>query len=67
MGKIYFVRHGQASIFSDNYDQLSPTGYQQASELGRYFVAENIHFDHAYLGPLLRHEQTLEGILYIQR
>lgn len=63
MGKIFLVRHGQASLFSDNYDQLSDKGYQQATVLGHYFKEENITFDRAYLGPLQRHHQTLESIL----
>ncbi len=65
MGKIFFVRHGQASLFADNYDQLSDKGYQQALALGRYFKEENIFFDNAFLGPLQRHHQTLESILSV--
>ena len=30
MQKITLVRHGQASYGTDNYDQLSPLGHEQA-------------------------------------
>ena len=53
------VRHGQASLFADNYDQLSQKGYQQATTLGHHFKEEGIYFDHAFVGPLQRHHQTL--------
>ena len=37
MGQVVYVRHGQASLFSDNYDQLSPLGHRQSKEIGFYF------------------------------
>ena len=30
MGRLYIVRHGQASLLSDDYDRLSPLGAAQA-------------------------------------
>ena len=62
MSKIIYIRHGQASIFSDNYDQLSEIGYKQSEFLGSYFNQRNIVFDKVYMGPLARHEQTTTGI-----
>ena len=38
MGTIYLVRHGQASLGADNYDQLSALGYRQSHRLGEYFA-----------------------------
>ena len=60
------MRHGQASIFSDNYDQLSEKGYLQSEFLGAFFKSNNVIFDQVFIGPLKRHKQTLDGILKIQ-
>ncbi|HEX5486951.1 histidine phosphatase family protein [Limnobacter sp.] len=62
MAELYLVRHGQASFGSDNYDQLSPLGHQQAVWLGDYFKQRNLRFDRVVTGTQLRHHQTLEGI-----
>ena len=50
MTKIYLIRHGQASFGSDNYDQLSEIGRQQAAVLGDYFFNHEIKFDHIIHG-----------------
>ena len=63
MGTLYLVRHGQASLGSDNYDQLSPHGHEQAVRLGEYWRSRGMHFDAVVRGSLVRHEQTLNGIL----
>ena len=34
MATIYLVRHGQASFGKENYDQLSPRGWEQGRILG---------------------------------
>lgn len=62
MSEIYFVRHGQASFGSSNYDQLSGLGHQQAHLLGEYFLQRGMHFDHILTGDMVRHRQTAEGI-----
>lgn len=62
MSQVYFVRHGQASFGTDNYDQLSPLGHQQSVLLGEYFRQRNMHFDHILLGDMVRHRETAEGI-----
>ncbi|MFT4717363.1 MAG: broad specificity phosphatase PhoE [Paracoccaceae bacterium] len=63
MGEIYFVRHGQASFGAANYDKLSDLGHQQAEWLGAYLADTIGGFDHVVSGDLLRHRQTLAGIL----
>jgi len=63
MGKVYFIRHGQASVFSDNYDQLSDLGHQQARKLGTFLKKERVEIDQLYCGPLRRHRETVTGIL----
>ncbi|WP_101758062.1 histidine phosphatase family protein [Oceanicoccus sp. KOV_DT_Chl] len=62
MTEITLVRHGQASFNSDNYDQLSPVGEQQAGWLGDYFAERDIQFDRIVIGSQLRHKQTATGI-----
>jgi broad specificity phosphatase PhoE len=58
MSTLALVRHGQASFFSDNYDQLSPLGEQQARLLGEYWVRRGARFDAVYTGPRVRQIET---------
>jgi broad specificity phosphatase PhoE len=62
MAELYLVRHGQASFGSDNYDQLSELGEQQAYWLGQYFAQRNMVFDQVMIGTQVRHRQTAESI-----
>lgn len=64
MGEIYLVRHGQASFGTDNYDQLSAAGIEQAQWLGRHFRNLGLSFDRVVIGALVRHRQTLESSGY---
>ena len=50
MSEIYFVRHGQASFGSGNYDQLSALGHRQSVLLGEYFAARGLQFDQLLAG-----------------
>jgi broad specificity phosphatase PhoE len=63
MGTLYLVRHGQASLGADDYDQLSELGARQSVLLGEYFAAQGLRFDAVIAGTLRRHRQTLDGIL----
>ena len=63
MGKIYLVRHGQASLGANNYDQLSPLGTKQSLQLGQHFKDYGVVFEAAYCGTLLRQQQTLAQVL----
>lgn len=58
MSTLVFVRHGQASLFADDYDQLSEAGELQSRELGRYLERTNFVFDEVYAGPRKRHRDT---------
>ena len=62
MGHLYLVRHGQASLGADDYDQLSPLGTQQSQRLGEHWRTQGITFDAVITGALKRHAQTLAGI-----
>lgn len=63
MGEVFFVRHGQASFGAVNYDKLSDLGHQQSEWLGDYLSNTVGRFDHVVSGDLMRHRQTLAGIL----
>jgi broad specificity phosphatase PhoE len=58
MGTLALVRHGQASFFADNYDQLSPLGEEQARLLGQYWVERGVRFDEVFTGPRVRQIET---------
>lgn len=60
MTEIYFIRHGQASFGSDNYDCLSDLGISQAELLGNYFDRLNICFTAVYSGSMERQIDTAE-------
>jgi broad specificity phosphatase PhoE len=54
------VRHGQASLFAADYDQLSAIGEQQARALGAYWAGQPMTIDHVYSGPRVRHRRFME-------
>lgn len=58
MSTIYLIRHGQASFGTDNYDQLSDTGREQARQLGAYFAELDERIDRIYSGSLQRQTET---------
>jgi broad specificity phosphatase PhoE len=62
MGTIFVVRHGQAAFGTENYDQLTETGFEQARRLGSYFGLRNIQFDAVFTGTLRRQSETARGI-----
>lgn len=62
MGKLYLVRHGQASFGAADYDQLSPLGQRQCERLGAYLGQRGQRFDAVYTGTLKRHRQSLAGM-----
>lgn len=61
MGAIYLLRHGQASFGSNNYDQLSPVGHQQAKVLGSALKARGVKPDVLISGTMQRHQETAAG------
>ncbi|MEL6426605.1 MAG: histidine phosphatase family protein [Pseudomonadota bacterium] len=62
MSELVLVRHGQASFGTDDYDRLSPVGFQQARWLGDYFHRHSMRFDRAFRGNLRRHRETADSI-----
>ena len=63
MGRLYFIRHGQASMGAKNYDELSELGMTQARLLGEYFKANEIRFDQIICGTQVRHKQSAQHFL----
>ena len=67
MGHLTLVRHGQASFFGADYDQLSEAGIRQSRALGEHWASHGVRFDSVFVGPRRRHRQTLEGVAGIYR
>src|SRR6266705_2163171 len=60
MSVLTLIRHGQASFFADNYDQLSELGERQARALGEYWARRELKFDEVYTGPRVRQRHSAE-------
>ncbi|MCB9733752.1 MAG: histidine phosphatase family protein [Deltaproteobacteria bacterium] len=63
MGTLYLVRHGQASIHADDYDQLSALGERQAELLGRYWGTRDVRMTRAFVGPLKRQRGSFAALV----
>jgi broad specificity phosphatase PhoE len=62
MGRVFLVRHAQASFLEPDYDKLSPTGEAQARILGEYWVRHRVVFDRVCTGPRVRHRDTEKAV-----
>jgi broad specificity phosphatase PhoE len=60
MGRLFLVRHAQASFFGARYDLLSALGREQARALGEHWAAVGVRFDTVHMGPRRRHRETCE-------
>jgi broad specificity phosphatase PhoE len=58
MGRLFLIRHGQASFLEQNYDKLSERGGQQARLLGAYWAQRNVVLDRVCTGPCVRQKDT---------
>lgn len=58
MGRVFLVRHAQASFLEPDYDKLSATGENQARVLGEYWARRKVVFDRVCTGPRVRHRDT---------
>ena len=54
MSQLFVIRHGQASLFSDNYDRLSELGVVQARALAAHWLAADIRPTRILAGTLQR-------------
>ncbi len=62
MGRVFLVRHAQASFLEPDYDKLSPTGEAQARILGEYWARHKVVFDRVCTGPRVRHRGTEKAV-----
>ncbi|WP_122819065.1 histidine phosphatase family protein [Nocardioides pantholopis] len=62
MGVLLLVRHGQASFGADDYDVLSPTGWEQGRLLGAHLSASGVRPTALVRGSMRRHRETLEAL-----
>ena len=60
MSTLTLIRHGQASFFAANYDQLSALGERQMQVLGGYWARRELRFDEVYTGPRVRQRRSAE-------
>ena len=58
MPSIYLIRHGKASPEAEDYDELSPTGYEQARLLGAELKRRGLRPQTVLTGSLRRQRQT---------
>jgi broad specificity phosphatase PhoE len=63
MGQLLLVRHGQASWDAEDYDVLSPVGWEQSRLLGKALAARGITPDVVVTGGMRRHRETAEACL----
>ncbi len=59
MARLHLIRHGRASASADDYDQLQSLGEEQARLLGAHLGARGQRFDHVFVGPHRRQQETL--------
>lgn len=62
MGTLLLVRHGQASWNDDQYDVLSPLGWEQSRMLGAALAARGVDPEIVVCGDLRRQIDTLEAL-----
>ena len=62
MGKLYLIRHAQASFGAENYDKLSELGHEQSIALGKALSEQGTEPDVWVLGDMHRHLETVQGI-----
>ena len=61
MAKLLLIRHGQASWGADDYDVLSPLGWEQSRLLGESLGVRNVIPDLVLHGTMRRHRETAEA------
>ena len=65
MGAIYLVRHGQASFGAEDYDALSPRGFEQSTVVGAELLRRNVSFSQVRSGTLARQRDTAATALKV--
>jgi broad specificity phosphatase PhoE len=63
MGVLLLVRHGQASLGTADYDNLSDAGRRQAEMLGARLARTDLAIDRVVSGALRRQRDTAQAVL----
>ena len=63
MGVLVLLRHGQASMGTADYDQLSELGHQQAQAAGARLARADLRIGQVWSGALARQDQTARVVL----
>lgn len=63
MSELIFIRHGQASFGSEDYDILSDRGREQSLLVAKYLSNIGMSFDQVYSGTLKRQVDTAEIVM----
>jgi len=63
MSEIYFIRHGQASFGTSDYDRLSPIGIRQAGIVADHLAGLKITFHAVYSGRMKRQRDTARPLI----
>jgi len=62
MSTLLLVRHGQARLFTADYDRLSDIGLSQAGALADFWLDRGIRPDSVYSGTMIRQRQTADAV-----
>lgn len=62
MSELLLVRHGQARLFTNDYDRLSSLGVVQAKALAGHWLKSRVAFDAVYYGTLTRQQATAQAV-----
>ena len=63
MGLLLLVRHGQGSLGTSNYDELSELGRRQARLVGARLARADLRVSQAWCGALARQRETARAVL----
>ncbi|MGH3203583.1 MAG: histidine phosphatase family protein [Streptosporangiaceae bacterium] len=63
MGVLLLLRHGQGSMGTSDYDQLSELGHRQARALGARVVRADLSVGQVWCGGLARQRETARAVL----
>lgn len=63
VGVLLLVRHGQGSLGTSNYDELSELGHRQSRLVGARLARADLRVSQAWCGALARQRDTARAIL----
>jgi broad specificity phosphatase PhoE len=63
MGVLLLVRHGQGSMGTADYDQLSELGHRQARAAGARLARADVSISQVWCGGLVRQQETAHAVL----